>query len=109
MAKVTKNDLAPSVPPNTNAPGSDFVMEEGRAPCNESQFIRAIEQSFAMYKKYGSRSPRKLEPLHGYIAGVLGGIWGADFQIHRMATSIVAAPFNVVEKEKTVAVPSRRG
>jgi hypothetical protein len=51
---------------------------------NEKQFIKAIEQSFQMYKLHGARSTEKLKPIHKFVADTLKGIWGKSFEIHYM-------------------------
>ena len=39
---------------------------------NETEFLKAIEQSFKMYKLHGARNTEKLKPIHKYIADTLG-------------------------------------
>jgi hypothetical protein len=51
---------------------------------SEQEFLKAIGQSYANYKAYGSRSTRKLEPLHKYVTETLRRIWGADYTIGSM-------------------------
>jgi len=48
---------------------------------NEKDFIKAIEQSFKMYKLHGARSTAKLKPIHKFIAETLGKIWKNGFEI----------------------------
>lgn len=48
---------------------------------NEQEFIRSIEESFEMYKKYGARSTKKLIPIHKYMAEVLKTIWGDAYEL----------------------------
>jgi hypothetical protein len=49
---------------------------------NELNFIKAIEQSFKMYKKYGARSIAKLKPIHKFVANTLAQIFGKGFELH---------------------------
>ncbi|MDR0790615.1 MAG: hypothetical protein LBO06_07450 [Bacteroidales bacterium] len=49
---------------------------------NEREFIRAVKQSFEMYKIHGARSTAKLKPIHKYFADVLYSIWGKGFDYH---------------------------
>jgi len=51
---------------------------------NEKDFIKALEQSFKMYKLYGARSTAKLKPIHKFIAETLAKIFGKDFELHFM-------------------------
>ena len=61
---------------------------------NEKDFIKAVEQSFKMYKLYGARSTAKLKPIHKFIAETLAKIFGKDFELHFMGDE---------NKEMTVA------
>jgi hypothetical protein len=61
---------------------------------SEQEFIKAIEQSFKMYKLHGARSTEKLKPIHKYIANVLQMIWGDEFDVRFMGDN---------SKEMTVA------
>jgi hypothetical protein len=49
---------------------------------NEKDFIKAVEQSFRMYKIHGARSTEKLKPLHKFIAETLSKIFGKGFELH---------------------------
>lgn len=51
---------------------------------NEKDFIKALEQSFKMYKLHGARSTAKLKPIHKFIAETLAKIFGKDFELHFM-------------------------
>ena len=51
---------------------------------NEKDFIKALEQSFKMYKSHGARSTAKLKPIHKFIAETLAKIFGKDFELHFM-------------------------
>ncbi|KAA6321038.1 hypothetical protein EZS27_029263 [termite gut metagenome] len=51
---------------------------------NEEQLIKAIEQSFKMYKLYGARSTAKLKPIHKFVADTLTEIYGKSFEVHFM-------------------------
>jgi len=55
---------------------------------NEKQFLKAIEESFEMYKLYGARSTKKLKPIHKFIADTLVKIWGNSFEICYMGEDI---------------------
>jgi hypothetical protein len=46
----------------------------------ESEFLKSIRESFAMYKKHGARSTQKLIPIHKYVTEILKKIWGDDCQ-----------------------------
>jgi len=46
-----------------------------------SEFAAAVKASFQNYKTHGARSPKKLLPLHHYVASVLAGIWGEPFRV----------------------------
>jgi len=61
---------------------------------NENDFIKAIEQSFKMYKLHGARSTAKLKPIHKFIAETLAKIFGQDYDLHFMGDA---------NKEMTVA------
>ena len=49
---------------------------------NEKDFLRAIEQSFKMYKLYGARSTKKLKPIHQFVAEILSAIFGKTYKLH---------------------------
>ena len=49
---------------------------------NEKNFIKAVEQSFKMYKKYGARSTAKLKPIHKFVADTLTAIFGKAYTLH---------------------------
>jgi hypothetical protein len=49
---------------------------------NEKEFIKAVELSFRMYKKYGARSTAKLKPIHKFVAETLQNIFGNGFELH---------------------------
>ena len=51
---------------------------------NERDFIKAVEQSFKMYKLYGARSTAKLKPIHKFIAETLAEIFGKEYKLHFM-------------------------
>jgi hypothetical protein len=51
---------------------------------NEKQFIKAVEQSFKMYKSFGARSTAKLKPIHKFAVDTLSEIWGKSFEAHYM-------------------------
>jgi hypothetical protein len=51
---------------------------------NEKKFIKALEQSFKMYKLHGARSTAKLKPIHKFIAETLAKIFGKGFDLHFM-------------------------
>ena len=51
---------------------------------NEKVFLKALEQSFKMYKMYGARSTAKLKPIHKFIAETLAKIFGKGFDLHFM-------------------------
>jgi hypothetical protein len=50
----------------------------------ERQFVKALEQSFKMYKLHGARSTAKLKPIHKFVADTLAEIWGKSFEIYYM-------------------------
>jgi len=52
---------------------------------NEQEFIKALEQSFKMYKKHGARSTKKLKPIHTFIANTLKNIWDKSYSIYYMS------------------------
>jgi len=41
---------------------------------NKKNFLKALEQSFLMYKIKGSRSTEKLKPIHTFFADTLEDI-----------------------------------
>ena len=51
---------------------------------NEKDFIKALEQSFKMYKLHGARSTAKLKPIHKFVADTLAKIFGKGFELHFM-------------------------
>ena len=61
---------------------------------NEKEFIKAVEQSFKMYKLHGARSTEKLKPIHKFIAETLAKIFGKNYELHFMGDE---------NKEMTVA------
>jgi len=61
---------------------------------NEKDFIKAVEQSFKMYKLYGARSTAKLKSIHKFVAETLAEIFGQGFDLHFMGND---------NKEMTVA------
>ncbi|MDR1006404.1 MAG: hypothetical protein LBL74_06030 [Bacteroidales bacterium] len=48
---------------------------------DEKEFKKAIEQSFKMYNLKGARSTAKLLSIHKYMADVLIGIFGNDYEV----------------------------
>jgi hypothetical protein len=48
----------------------------------EIDFIKAVEQSFKMYKLYGARSTAKLKPIHKFVADTLAAIFGKNYKLH---------------------------
>ncbi|GHV17665.1 hypothetical protein AGMMS49938_18560 [Fibrobacterales bacterium] len=52
---------------------------------SEENFIKAVEQSFKMYKLYGARSTAKLKPIHKFVADTLTTIWGEGYELHYMS------------------------
>ncbi|GHS93043.1 hypothetical protein FACS1894107_10260 [Planctomycetales bacterium] len=60
--------------------GTEYGVDgNGASHYDEQQLVDALGKSFAMYKQHGARSPKKLKPIHQYIAEVLAAIWGKDF------------------------------
>lgn len=51
---------------------------------HEQKFLDAISESFALYKKHGARSPKKLLPIHNYVTQRLQAIWGDDCEYYAM-------------------------
>ena len=51
---------------------------------SEKNFIKAIEQSFKMYKLHGARSTAKLKPIHKFVADTLATIFGKTYKLHFM-------------------------
>jgi hypothetical protein len=49
---------------------------------NEKNFIKAVEQSFKMYKLHGARSTEKLKPIHKFVADTLVAIFGKTYKFH---------------------------
>jgi hypothetical protein len=49
---------------------------------SEQKFIKAVEQSFKMYKLHGARSTEKLKPIHKFVADTLSEIWGKTYEFH---------------------------
>lgn len=51
---------------------------------NEFNLIKAIKNSFEIYKEYGARSTQKLVPIQKYMADMLKEIWGKNYEIRYM-------------------------
>jgi hypothetical protein len=49
---------------------------------NENNFIKALGQSFKMYKLHGARSTAKLKPIHKFVADTLVLIFGKTYKVH---------------------------
>lgn len=49
---------------------------------SEKEFVKAVEQSFKMYKLHGARSNAKLKPIHKFVADTLFTIFNHDFELH---------------------------
>jgi hypothetical protein len=49
---------------------------------NDKDFIKAVEQSFKMYKLHGARSTAKLKPIHKFVANTLTDIFGKTYKLH---------------------------
>ncbi len=47
----------------------------------EKNLIKAIQESFKRYKKFGPRSTQKIMPIHKFMADTLKDIWGNDYEI----------------------------
>ena len=45
------------------------------------RFFRAVESSYHNYMQHGSRSNKKLKPLHGWIQSELGEALGSDYRL----------------------------
>lgn len=46
------------------------------------EFIRAIQESYDIYRKHGARSDKKLYPLHRCVANHLQNKLGKDYQVY---------------------------
>lgn len=49
---------------------------------NKKKLIKAVEQSFKMYKLRGPRSTEKLKPIHQFVADTLSKIFGETYKLH---------------------------
>ena len=50
-------------------------------PTMEDECLDAIRESYAEYNKRGAQSPKKLHPLHQWVADVMKGLLGAEYDI----------------------------
>jgi hypothetical protein len=71
---------------------------------NNSELIKALNQSYENYHKYGPRSTEKLKPIHEYFAKILKKIWGKEYDIHYLGNSSKEKKVNGKYYQKTIDI-----